>query len=567
MDAYLAETKDEQDQNWRTARYVLVGALILVFTVFFAVFGKQIWTPDREPGNFIFSVGLTAVALMLAAVYFTAYRFFKNDFFFFIFISWLANAVYLIPDVNGPKWDGAGYTLYRLSAHVLALGSTAALGFALWSPRKKALPYSKLYWVGGIGLVGGVLTLLFLSNPPGLEIMEAKTKGMGVLYKNLGYLLTPGSVLAFVALWCAGDVAELHLGDVNHGPKTALIASFRVYALIQFLYPFFPFMEVTNVILVPFLVAQFAKVGNAFSLLLIIQLTSARRDLEKLTFINAQQTQLEKQEGLVQLGMLASSIKHDVGTPLAAMGTELETLKDRYQHDPRITRKFQSLEELMARIHAKVQVVDIFRGDKEFFNRDEYMTKVNMLELVHRAVRLVKNERAVLKRLDSRDFIKVEGRDVWVRAYGAMFEQVIVNIIKNALEAIDEAQRERGLVTIRVNSVEIENSIHSRWAKVEIHDNGEGIPRENIGKLTTLFTTRAKKKPNSGVGLFISKKILEIHDARIDFDSTLGIETTVTILMPEWYALQKTEQGRIHTSAQPAEVKPVSPAPNTVNST
>ena len=564
MNSYLSESKDEQDQNWRTARYGLVGAYILIFSIFFIVFGKEIWTPDREPGRFEFSVSLTAVALMLAGVYFTAFRFFKNDFFFFIFISWLANAVYLIPDVNGPKYDATGYLIYRLSSHGLALCSTVALGFALWSPRKKTIPYSRLFWVGGIGIVGGVSTLLFLSNPPGLEIMEAKAQGIGVLYRDLGYLLTPGSILAFVTLWCTGDVADLHLEDT--GPKKALILSFRVYALIQFLYPFFPFMEVKKVVLVPFLLAQFAKVGNAFSLLLIIQLTSARREREKLSHINAQQTQLEKQKGLVQLGMLASSIKHDVGTPLAAMGTELETLKDRYQHDPRITRKFQSLEELMDRIHAKVQVVDFFRGDKEFFNRDEYMKKVNMLELVHRAVRLIKNERGVLKSIDSRDFIKVEGRDVWVRAYGAMFEQVIVNIIKNGLEAIDEAKRDRGLVTIRVNSVEIEKSNFSRWAKVEIHDNGEGIPPENIEKLTTLFTTRSRIKPNSGVGLFISSKILEIHDAHIDFKSTLGVETTVTILMPEWNALQKVQRG-IHTSVEPLDGKPVSTTPITISDT
>lgn len=563
MDAYLAESKDEQDQNWRTARYSLVGAFILFFSVFFILFRHQIWTP-REPGRFEFSVSLTAVALMLAGVYFTAYRFFKNNFFFFIFISWLANAVYLIPDVNGPKWEEDGYLLYRLCAHGLALCSTIALGFALWSPRKRTLPNSSLILVGVIGLIGAGLTLMLMSNPPGLELMP---EARGKLYKSLGYLLMPGSVLAFVVLWCAGDVAELHLEGVNPGPQKALITSFRIYALIQFLYPFFPFMEVKKVVLVPFLLAQFTKVGNAFSLLLIIQLTSARRDLQRLSHISAQQTQLQTQQRLVQLGMLASSIKHDVVTPLAAMGTEVESLKDRYQHDDRITRKLQSLEELMDRIYAKVQVVDIFRGDREFFNRDVYMKKCNMLEVVHRAVKLIKNEMAVLKRQDSRDFIKVEGRPVWVRAYGPMFEQVIVNIIKNGLEAIDEAKRERGLVTVRVNSIDDENGIYSRWVKVEIHDNGEGIPPENIGKLTTLFTTRSRKKPNSGIGLFISNKILEIHDARIDFDSTLGVETTVTITMPEWNALQKVEKGEIHTSAEPAEVEPVSSTSHSINST
>jgi signal transduction histidine kinase len=562
MDSHLAESKNEHDQFWRTAKYVSLVALALVFVVFFSVMGGQVLRPDREAGRLEFSISLTAVALMLTGLYFTAFRFFKDDFFFFIALGWLANALYLIPDVNGPGWSDQGYLFYRLVTHGLSLCSTLAMFIALLTRRRRTLPNTKLIWGGVILAVGLGLTFLFISEPPGLESMSIEQRQQ---LSPLAWLLLPGSVLSFVSLWFAGDIAELHLDGNNHGWDQGLIYSFRAYAAVQFLYPFFPFLEVKKVILIPFLIAQFAKVGNAVCLLAIIQLTSARRDVQRLSHISAQQAQLQTQERLVRLGMLASSIKHDVVTPLAAMGTELETLKDRYQHDPRITRKLQSLQDLMDRIYAKVQVVDIFRGDKEFFNRDLYMTKINMLELVHRAVKLIKNEMAVLKRVDSRDFIKVEGRDVWVRAYGPMFEQVIVNVIKNGLEAIDEAKRDRGLVTIKVSTIDVENSKYSRWVKVEVHDNGEGIPPQNIRKLATLFTTRAKKKPNSGIGLFISSKILEIHDGEIKFESTLGVGTIVTILMPEFNALQKAE-GKIHTSSEPAVIEPVTSTPNTVSS-
>jgi hypothetical protein len=73
-----------------------------------------------------------------------------------------------------------------------------------------------------------------------------------------------------------------------------------------------------------------------------------------------------------------------------------------------------------------------------------------------------------------------------------------------------------------------------------------------MDKLTTIFTTRGDKKPNSGIGLFIGKKVLDIHDGEIEFESTVGEGTIVTLLLPEWNALQKKEgTEQIHKTDDP----------------
>lgn len=164
-----------------------------------------------------------------------------------------------------------------------------------------------------------------------------------------------------------------------------------------------------------------------------------------------------------------------------------------------------------------------------------------MLEIVHRAVRSLKNEMGWLKRVDAKSFIKIRGREVFVRAYVPMFEQLVVNVIKNGLEAIEEAGRERGVISINVGTTELMGSKYSRWVGVEIEDNGIGIPEENMDKLTALFTTRGDRKASSGIGLFIGKKIVDIHKGRIHFESKAGVGTKVTLLLPEFSALQKAE--------------------------
>jgi signal transduction histidine kinase len=365
--------------------------------------------------------------------------------------------------------------------------------------------------------------------------------------------MLPSSAVSFFLLWAVGISLMIRLSASS--PKwigRTLWSSYVVYALLQLTYPFTVYM-VDHLPL--FLIAQVAKVVNAIAMTGALQsamvhkeavqsqqIAGAAQEMKlKRAELEAQEEKLQSKEQFVKLGMLASAIKHDVVTPLATMEFDLQALRDQFQHDHKSTRRLDSLTYSKDRIEAIVKVVDIFRGDKAFFDRDQFMTKAGMMEIAHRAVRSVKNEKEELKQNDPAIRIKVTGREVWVRAYVPMLEQVLVNIIKNGIEAIEEVKRVPGRIFVNVGTTDRPNTPYSRWVKVEIQDNGCGIPPENISKLTTIFTTRSDKKPNSGIGLFIGNSILGIHNGEIQFDSTVGEGTVVTILLPEWNALQKAQ--------------------------
>lgn len=566
MKAYDEEVRSEEARRWLFFRYAcfigLIGALVIFVLSFGSHFTQLTRTAEKKDVmilmlSVMLGVSLAAVAMILAGIYYNIYTFFNRDkFYFFIFVSWVANAVYLLPELIGPQPEEKRYTT---GVFVLSLISTLFLALALRYRGERQLPRRSLVvatLAGGACLAADLICIEYL-------LPES--------YQAQATLVLFSSVPTFLLLWWIGDLVTAHLKEHTYRRSLgAVLYTFYFYGLLQFLYPFRRYWGVVAVpwLLTVFVAAQLSKAINAISVMGALQSATAHRDFKRAQEareaeskraeeareaknrlrlreleLEAQGEKLQREEQYVQLGKLASVIRHDVNTSLASMGFDVDALKDQYQHENMLLKRLETIEESMGRISAIVKAVDYFRGDKAYYNRDKLMSKVSMLEVVHRAVRLVKNEKEELKQNKARSRIRVGGKDVWVRANLPMLEQMVVNVIKNGLEAIDEAGRPNGLIDIKVGTTRLPGSEYGRWVKVEITDNGCGIPAENIEKLTTLFTTRSDKKPNSGIGLFIGKKILDIHDGDIKFESKLGEQTTVTLLLPEWNALQKQQAG------------------------
>jgi signal transduction histidine kinase len=126
-------------------------------------------------------------------------------------------------------------------------------------------------------------------------------------------------------------------------------------------------------------------------------------------------------------------------------------------------------------------------------------------------------------------------------------EQMLVNLLKNGIEAIRETGKDRGVITIRIAAIkhippeeaaDYNLKPWAKWVKIEIEDNGCGIPAENLGKLTSLFTTKTDRKANGGIGLYIAMRLLKIHEGCMGINSTEGKGTTITLYLPEWAAYQ-----------------------------
>lgn len=105
-----------------------------------------------------------------------------------------------------------------------------------------------------------------------------------------------------------------------------------------------------------------------------------------------------------------------------------------------------------------------------------------------------------------------------------LFKTVLINLIDNAIKAVDEGGK------IIVEATQIEEAY-----RISIKDNGQGIAKEELIKITEPFymvdKSRARKGGGAGLGLALCKKIIEKHNANIEFISEENVGTEVIITL------------------------------------
>ena len=238
------------------------------------------------------------------------------------------------------------------------------------------------------------------------------------------------------------------------------------------------------------------------------------------------QDQLIQAEKLTLLGQMAASFFHEVGNPLAAalaftklLTREItdndfskETALDHLSHmDSALTRGARLIQNLLnfsRQSPPSLRLVDI----NDVINRTLDLT-----------ARLAKEQ-------DIEVINKLNPSLPKVMADGDQLQQVYINLILNAIQAMSEG----GRLTIRTSADE-------SWLKVEVEDVGCGISPENMRKLfTPFFSTKAKGK-GVGLGLAVSYGIIQRHQGKVEVRSKEGEGTTFTIYLP----LQREEKVKI----------------------
>jgi len=106
-------------------------------------------------------------------------------------------------------------------------------------------------------------------------------------------------------------------------------------------------------------------------------------------------------------------------------------------------------------------------------------------------------------------------------ADGERLKQVFLNILLNALDA---------LVKSKSKEITIEAKTENNFAVVEITDSGKGIPPESLSDIWKPFFT--KKKDGTGLGLAVTKKIVEEHGGTIEAFNVFPAGTKIRVAIP-----------------------------------
>ena len=220
-------------------------------------------------------------------------------------------------------------------------------------------------------------------------------------------------------------------------------------------------------------------------------------------------------EKLACLGTMVSGVAHQLNNPLSNIFSSCQILNEEIE-DADIAYK----RELMRHIEKEVErAKTMVKSFLEFSRKREFKSKPMPVKgLVEDTIMLVQGD------IPANVEVRVDVPDtIWIMADKQRLEQAVLNIIKNAIDAMPEG----GMINI--SSVE---DIDNKLVEIRIRDTGMGMDPEVSRKIFDPFFTTKDEGKGSGLGLFVAKEIAEEHEGSISVKSVEGEGTTFIIKLP-----------------------------------
>jgi two-component system NtrC family sensor kinase len=237
------------------------------------------------------------------------------------------------------------------------------------------------------------------------------------------------------------------------------------------------------------------------------------------------QAQLMQSEKMRSLGQLVAGVAHELNNPIGFVHANLQLLHEYVrklvaaQHAGADTSRIEAaIEKLLSRSREGTERVTKIVQDLRTFSRMDSaeLADVDLNEEIDRTLTLME------PRL--RDGVEVErdyGELPRVRCYAGQLNQVFMNLLMNACDALDGKGR-----------IRIRSRVRPGGVRIEFQDDGPGIPPEVQVRMFEPFYTTKPVGKGTGLGLSISYGIVERHGGRMLVGSAPGEGTTFVIELP-----------------------------------
>lgn len=214
------------------------------------------------------------------------------------------------------------------------------------------------------------------------------------------------------------------------------------------------------------------------------------------------------------VGYIFAGIRHELANPINSIKTSLSVLKkglDSYSYEAILVYIERALSEL-ARVEYILKVLKSF----SMFEKLK-LERINLVSFIENFCCLAKED---CQKKEIKLNFNYTNNEIFVFVDPRAFHQVMLNIFSNAVDALEK----------RTNpTINIFLSVDNRFVKIEIIDNGIGLTDSQKEKLFKPFHTF--KTQGTGLGLVITKKLINNMQGTIDIDSSYNYGTKVIVIL------------------------------------
>lgn len=346
--------------------------------------------------------------------------------------------------------------------------------------------------------------LLFCNIPIVIALMKKKTllaillavvniTYVFIVYKNIFIIITIKYISYFILYMCG---RKRNLSTESFILSLAVLQGF----FLSFEY-FFKDIEVTINSFIELIILVFIYYFISFAVLYIFKIIEKVRELNKTLEV------LEKDK-IIKESLF--KLTHEIKNPLAVIKGYLDMLD---LNNVEKSQKYLNIIRQEANRSLTI-ISDFLEFNKIKIAKNEIELNL-LLEDVYDSFKIILDKKNIKLIYKDR-----EDEDIYFQGDYDRLKQVLINVLKNSVEAIETKGK-----------IEISSNIYKKYLDIIIEDDGVGMNEETLKQLKTMFYTT--KKNGTGLGVALSNEIIKAHQGELIYTSKENVGTKVVIRLPK----------------------------------